>query len=95
VAPAIAVRGSIGGSGGTSIGGRTLSYGGCGGVCAVGDGLGGCNDYGHGWVAESASTVLLVGGEEPVGTILLVESDVCKANDFTSGLGLSWAGVPL
>ena len=33
--------------------------------------------------------------EEPVGTILLVESDVCKGNDFTSGLGLSWAGVPL
>jgi hypothetical protein len=45
--------------------------------------------------AELASTVFFVGGEEPVGTILLVESDVCKANDFTSGSGLSWAGVPL
>ena len=44
---------------------------------------------------ESASTVLFIGGEEPVGTILLVKSDVCKANDFTSGLGLFWAGVPL
>jgi len=45
--------------------------------------------------AESASSVLLVGGEEPVGTILLAESDVCKANGFASGLDMSCAGVPI